>query len=661
MHEGVLGNSQKHCLKSSQDIVKTYPKTYLLMNTNKINTEAPEHVFFQQILSQRWEWMLSLDTAIRLGYTKAEFLNNFIFEWMEKWVNYADSQRAHAERYSTEYAIWMEKRGFTFKEFLSLFNTRMAADAHDWHPIFEVLMIDQEEHRKALVQGFDPSEKDYVLLLSQLKNCPPIHFFAQEFPVEMPLDKLEKHTYLVGSSGSGKSELMKSIFYHLQKQTYTSAQKASLILLEPHGELAQDIRDFYLNKEQRNRLIYIDSFYEEGYTPVINPFDIPAQERQNEQLIDLYSQNIAKAFSELIEGSTLSPQMEAVLIPCIATLLRKEGSNLAELQRFMNDEENEDLIKLGLQSPNPIHKNLFKSAFKKGSGYQTTKQSIYTKLLKLLGTTTFFEFTCGKSILDLAKTTDEGKIILFNLSQGKIGEDSSQAIGRLLIAIIKNLALRREYQAKDARTPTFVFIDECQNYLSPSIEKILTEARKYKVFLLMANQNLKQIKDEQLKDAIFSNTKVKIAGSNSPRTLKVMAQEMQTSPDILLDMKKYHFCAKVDDSPAFIFRPPSFLVTSEEKFSLSPADQMGLKHYLFNQGYYRLKTVLQKNDEQSQEPGDATPETAPGNEAAPPMPKYSLRKKKSDEQDNSSPAPKYSLRNPKHEGNGQHQNQEDEK
>ncbi|EAY29454.1 type IV secretory system conjugative DNA transfer family protein [Microscilla marina] len=616
------------------------------MNTNKVNTDAPEHIFFQQILSQRWEWMLSLDTTIRLGYTKAEFLSNFIFEWMEKWVSYIEAQRDQVERYSTEYAVWMEKRGFTFKEYLSLFSARIAADAHDWYPIFEVLMIDQEEHRKALTQGFDPTEKDYLLLLSQLNNCPPTHFFNREFPAEIPLNELAKHAYVVGNTGSGKSELMKSLFYHLQKQTYTTGNKASLILMEPHGELAQDMRDFYLNKEQRHRLIYIDPFYEEGFTPVLNPFDIPNEERQNEPLIDLYSQNIAKAFSELIEGSSLSPQMEAVLIPCIATLLRKEGSSLAELQRFMNDEENDDLIKLGLQSPNPIHKNLFKSAFRKGSGYQTTKQSIYTKLLKLLGTTTFFEFTCGRSTLDLAKATDEGKIILFNLSQGKIGEDSSQAIGRLLIAMIKNVALRREYQAKNERIPTFVFIDECQNYLSPSIEKILTEARKYKVFLLMANQNLAQIEDSRLKDAIFSNTKVKIAGSNSPKTLKVMAQEMQTSLDILQDMRKYHFCAKVDDSPAFVFRSPSFLATNEAKFSLSHADQMGLKQYLLDQGYYRTKVLLKKEDATTEAANSS--ETPTNSQEQPPLPKYSLRKKTTNGEGNDpNPAPKYSFRKSK--------------
>lgn len=630
------------------------------MNTNKINTDAPEHIFFQQILSQRWGWMLSSDTAIRLGYTKAEFLNNFIFEWMEKWVNYVDSQRARVERYSTEYAIWMEKRGFTFKEFLSLFNTRMAADAHDWHPIFEVLMIDQEEHRKALVQGFDPSEKDYVLLLSQLKNCPPTHFFTKEFPAEIPLSELAKHSYIAASSGSGKSDFLRSLFYFIQKKTYDTGKKAGLILMDPHGELAEAVKNLHINKEQRDRIIYLDPLFEEGFTPVINPFDIPDEERQNEQLIDLYSQNIAKAFSELIEGGSLSPQMEAVLVPCIATLLRKKDSSLLELQRFMNDEENADLIKLGLQSPNPVHKNLFKSAFRKGSGYQTTKQSIYTKLLKILGTSAFLEFTCGRSTVDLTKATNEGKVIIFKLTKGGVGPEGAPTLGRLLIAMIKNLALRREYQDKKERTPTFVFIDECQNFLSNSIEEILTEARKYKVFLVMANQHVAQIEDTRLRDAIFSNAQVKIAGTNSDKNYKIIARELGVSIEMLEKMPDFHFCAKVGKSPAFVFRSPSFFATNEAQFSLSYADQMGLKHYLFDQGYYRPKTMTLNNEKL--DVNATNTEVTSGNKEQPPMPKYSLRKKTTNDQgDNANPRPKYSLRNPKHQSNGQHQNQEDEK
>ena len=628
------------------------------MNNKKPNPEAPEHILFQRILSQRWGWMLSLDTTIRLGYTKAESLNNFIFEWMEKWVSYIDGQRAQVERYSTDYAILMEKRGFTFKEFLSLFNTRVAADAHDWHPIFEVLMIDLEEHRKALIRGFDPTEKDYLLLLSQLKNCPPTHFFSREFPAEIPLKQLEKHSYIVGSSGSGKSDFLRSLFYFIQKQTYAKGKRASLILMDPHGELAEAVKNLHINKDQRDRVIYLDPLFEEGLTPVINPFDIPDEERQNDQLIDLYSQNIAKAFSELIEGSSLSPQMEAVLIPCIATLLRKKGSSLAELQRFMNDEENADLIQLGLQSPNPVHKNLFKSAFKKGSGYQTTKQSIYTKLLKILGTTAFLEFTCGKSTVDLTKATNEGKVIIFKLTKGGVGPDGAPALGRLLIAMIKNLALRREYQAKKERTPTFVFIDECQNFLSSSIEEILTEARKYKVFLVMANQHIAQIEDTRLKDAIFSNTKVKIAGDNSDKNYKTIARELGVPLETLENMKVFDFCAKINDSPAFVFRSPSFFATSESKFSLSPSGQMGLKQYLLDQGYYRPK-IMGKSNERVEV--NTNTEATSDTQEQPPMPKYSLRKKANDDESNdANPAPKYSFRNQNHADNGQ-QNQEDEK
>jgi len=445
------------------------------------------------------------------------------------------------------------------------------------------------------VQYLEPEPTGYFKLLKEFPHCPPTQLFTKEFPVEMPLDKLKKHSYIVGSSGSGKSELIKSIFYHLQKKSAESGQKTSLVLIEPHGQLAREIRNLYINKHQKERLIYIDAFYEEGYTPVINPLELSnASDRSNNQLINVYSQNLTKALSELIEGSSLSAQMEALLSACVSTLLRKGNSDLMELLRFMNDSENQDLVELGQQSPNPAHQNLFKVAFSRGktakSGYQATKQSIYTKLLKLLGNDAFLKFTCGKSTINLTQAMDQGKVTLLNLSQGGMTEEGSQSIGKLLIAMIKNAALRRELQPQENRTPTFIFIDECQNYLSPSIEKILTEARKYQVFLVMANQNLAQIEDTRLKDAIFSNTQVKLVGRNSAKTHKVMAQELGTSTELLQQMPEFHFCAKVGNSPAFVFRGPSALAnTSDPHFYLSQEDQMGLQYYLVHQkDYYTL-------------------------------------------------------------------------
>lgn len=87
-------------------------------------------------------------------------------------------------------------------------------------------------------------------------------------------------------------------------------------------------------------------------------------------------------------------------MPCIATLLRRKGSNLWDLQRFMVEGINADLITQGRKSPNPAHKNFFNVAFNSGS-YATTRHSIYTKLQSLLNNTTFSNMVARESTIDL--------------------------------------------------------------------------------------------------------------------------------------------------------------------------------------------------------------------------------------------------------------------
>lgn len=612
--------------------------------SNETNTEL---LFLHQILEEKWKWFFSEKAVILLGHTSINHLSTCIEQWMDEWVNFVDNELAKLERYSETWALWMEKRGFTFREYLLLFNLQVSVKASDWYPVFDFLMVDQEEHRKALTQYLSPTPRDFQKLLAEYPNCPPTQTFGNEFSVNLPLDNLRRHTYILGASGSGKSELMKSMVYHLQ----TLPQKVSIVVMEPHGQLVEELRNLHINKEQRERLIYIDPFLDDNYTPIINPLELANKaERQDEQLVDTYSQNLTKAISELIEGTSLSAQMEAVLHPCISTLLRKGNSSLYELQRFMLDDENDDLVELGKQSPNRSHQTFFKNTFKskgKGAktGYQTTKQSIYTKLQKLLGTRAFSRVTTGHSLVNLTKATDDGKVVLFNLSKGKMGEDSSQALGKLLIAMIKNIALRRAHQTEEERIPTFVFIDECQNYLSPSIEKILSEARKYRVYLVMANQNLEQIDDSRLKGAIFSNTNVKIVGQNSPKNLKAMAQEISIPVEELTNMKDFHFCAQVGSTPPFIFRGSGFLATQQAEFSMNIHDLSGQRQYLLDRYYRWIENLVTSEDtpkSQKNEPASAkTDHNKTGAKAEPKYTRKTQQETTKSEDGSINPKPKY--------------------
>ncbi|EAY29420.1 helicase HerA domain-containing protein [Microscilla marina] len=166
----------------------------------------------------------------------------------------------------------------------------------------------------------------FFLIIAWLKKIVGIPSTPKALGI--PLTALKKHTYITGRSGSGKSELMKVLFYTLQKQSHKNHQY-SLLLLDPHGDLAEEMFSFQLNGQKeggRERVLYIDPYMESGYTPVINPLELPNNIKNPEErdaMIDLLSQELAGIFQEMIVGSTLSLQMEALLVPCIAVLLRK--------------------------------------------------------------------------------------------------------------------------------------------------------------------------------------------------------------------------------------------------------------------------------------------------------------------------------------------------
>lgn len=523
----------------------------------------------------------------------------------------------------------MAKRLFTYQEYLSLFNTKIQPENYGWFPIFEFLMIESPQHHQAFILSRNPDEKDYFALLDELPTNPITPFFFEDIGFKLPINELKRHSFLVARSGSGKSEILKSLFYQLQKYSRQD-NSCSLILIDPHSDLAKEVYEFYFNGVDKNRCIYIDPYYDPENTPVINPLDIPVRDEQN---IDIMSQEISRAFQELLGQSSLSLQMETILIPCLATLLRKGNSNLKELQRFMDDDHNKDLIELGMQSPHPSHREFFKSAFKNSATYRTSKQSIYTKIQSLLNSQTFYNLTQGKSTFDLEKAMNEGKVIIFNLAQAAMGTDTSIAYGKLIVSLIQGMTLKRLSQEKHLRKPTFMFIDECQNYLSPSIEKILAESRKYGLFVVLANQNLAQIDDKKLKETILSNTNVKLAGANSPTTLKAMAQEIGVTLEALQAMKEYHFYAKVGATAPFMLKSPSFLFKHKSKFTLNEEEKQGLKAYQLSRYYQKKATLIaseafSKPRETNEEVGENDSTSSHQEEASlteSPKPKYNFR------------------------------------
>ncbi|WP_375562721.1 type IV secretory system conjugative DNA transfer family protein [Bernardetia sp. OM2101] len=491
------------------------------------------------------------------------------FEILKKWTQNVDEQLETEDDDELQLRLW-DVRLFSYEEFIDIFNHSPREDFEiSAFKIFEFLLIRDKEAHEFFIQHYTADEEGYIKLMVEFNQIPVASFFFRPLRIPVRIKDFQQNTYITGMTGVGKSELLKNLFYQLIKK-----QKGSLVLIDPHGDLAEEILKLQIVGEQKDRIIYIDPYLDRNKIATLNPFETHDKSEDN---IDLLTQELVNVFKELIP-SALSLQMEAILTPCIAVLLRSNTGSLSELQRFMDDKHNLDLIEKGLQSPNPSHQTFFKNAFQK-TDYRITKQSVYTRIQSLLNHKIFHDLINGKSTFSLRKAINSEKVIFFNLAQGKMGTEISSIYGKFIIAQLTSAALKRAYQPKEFRTPTYLFIDEFHNYLTISIEKILAETRKYGLHLIAANQNLAQIDNKKLKEIMLGNTHIKFVGRNSPLTLSVFAREMEVKLEKLQKLEQYTFFSKVGSNKAFSIKTTNHL--THRSYQLRDFEKENLKNYLF--------------------------------------------------------------------------------
>ncbi len=519
------------------------------------------------------------EDAIEIGVGTVARTGHTAFPIMEEWTADLDRRISeYGEDKSRDLLFGlMSIRLFTFSEFSELFLAAIDADGYQFSKgkIFDFLLIRDKEAHHFYTSHFEHNEDGYYRLLRTFDSIAFAKFFFRPIRIPYKIDDFKRNVYISGSTGVGKSELMKNLFYQFMKN-----KASSIVLIDPHGDLSEEILRLKICQEQKERIIYVDPYLSAELTPTINPFILDDKSDEN---IDVMTQELVSVFAELISND-LTMQMTTVLTPCISVLLKSDFGSLSELQRFMDDEQNEDLVNLGMQSSNPSHRNFFRTAFGKRD-YRMTKQSIYTRLQSILNHRIFNRLVNGRSTIDLEKSIDTGKVIIMNLSQGRLGKDISSIFGKLVIAKLTSIAMKRAYKSKKQRKPTFLFIDEFHNYVTDSVEKILTETRKYGLHLIMANQSLPQIENKKLKEIMLGNTNMKFVGNNSPTTLSQLAKEIGVASDKLESLKKYQFYTQAGHYTPLIVNTTNSL--NNPAYLLNKSEKDSLKQFMLQSRYYR--------------------------------------------------------------------------
>lgn len=305
-----------------------------------------------------------------------------------------------------------------------------------------------------------------------------------------------QHMYVIGQSGTGKSTLLKNI----AKQDIIAGR--GIALVDPHGEFAEELIES-IPPERLNDVVYfnpIDTDFPIGF----NPIEVTDPEQKH-----LVASGLMAIFTK-IWANVWSARMEYILMNCILALIDTPNQTLLGIPRMLVDKDYRKMIVTNCKDP--VVRGFWINEFEKYQDKQRTEAiaPIQNKVGQFLSTHIIRNIVGQPtSSMNIAELMNQGKILIANVSKGRIGEDNSALIGAMLITKIQLSAMERvKIKDQSARRPFLLYVDEFQNFATDSFASILSEARKYKLGLVVAHQYIGQLVTDtstKVRDAIFGN------------------------------------------------------------------------------------------------------------------------------------------------------------
>jgi hypothetical protein len=300
-----------------------------------------------------------------------------------------------------------------------------------------------------------------------------------------------RHVYVIGKTGMGKSTLLENmIFADIQ------AGKG-LAVVDPHGDLADAVLNF-IPARRTNDVILFD--------PSDRDFPVAFNMLENidPNLNSIVSSGLVGIFKK-IYGESWGPRLEHILRNTILALLEYPNTTMLGIPRILQDRDFRGRVIRKITDP--IVKSFWVNEFEKMDPKQRMEaiSPILNKVGQFLSSPIIRNILGQpKSAVDLRFAMDHGKIVVVNLSKGKIGEDTSSLLGAMIITKFQLDAMSRANIPEKERKDFYLYVDEFQNFATDSFATILSEARKYRLNLTMANQYIAQM-PEEVRDAVFGN------------------------------------------------------------------------------------------------------------------------------------------------------------
>ena len=366
-------------------------------------------------------------------------------------------------------------------------------------------------------------------------------------PIYLTPQARQRHVYIVGGTGTGKTTMIKDQVI----QDMRAGRGVGVI--DPHGDLASELLDF-IPPDRIDDLVYIDPDDFDRPThinlleisPGLSGFEL---ERQKDLVTESTVSVLRKLFANDGEGGH---RIEYILRNSIQTALTLPDPTLFTIYDLLQDPKLRRQAIAGLDNP---HLKLFwQQELGRAGEYQRVKMTagVTAKIGRFLfSTPTRLTFGEAKSNVDFLQIMDEGKILICDLSRGKLGEDTSRLFGSAVLAKIQLAALARARQSFSERKPFYLYVDEFQNFATTSFVEMMSESRKYQVLLTIAEQSTQQQFDQKLIEVILANVGTVVAfrlGSSKDARLLEPIFTPSIEPFGLTNLPIYTFRARLGEA-----------------------------------------------------------------------------------------------------------------
>ena len=383
-------------------------------------------------------------------------------------------------------------------------------------------------------------------------------------PVHMIEDDRRRHMYIIGKTGTGKTELLKDLIM----QDIRAGK--GICYMDPHGDAIEQLLSM-IPPERAEDVIYFNP----GDTT--RPMGLNLLEAKTEDQKHFVATSVINMMYKLFDPyktGIVGPRFEHAVRNAMLTAMAEPGSTFVEVMRILTDAGFvQDILP---KVTDPIVRRYWTDQIAQTADFH--KSEVLDYIVSKFGrfvTNKMIRNIIGQSqsSFSFREVMDNGKILLINLAKGEIGEENSNFLGLVLVPRILMAAMSRQDVPEEARRDFYLYVDEFQNFATPDFAQILSEARKYRLDLTVANQFIGQV-EEEVKNAVFGNVGTIICFRVGVTDASYLAHEFTPvfGEDDLLNIERYHVYIKtiVHNEPIPPFSMDLTKDLSKEKETMNP-------------------------------------------------------------------------------------------